>query len=393
MTLARRASLALKKRQVPRALQRSNTYNEERDMKTSTIAAAALLASTAAVQAQTSTSSVTLYGLVDINISQYKAGDKAGGQSITKMNDGVVNGLNGSRWGIRVNEDLGGGLRASVVLEAGLNADNGTLGQGGLAFGRQAFIALGSASAGELRLGRQYILEDSVMGLTNPFGNAAVNNQGTGVTNLGKALPFWLNAPRANNIVQYQTPTLGGFYAAAQVAPGEATADRFHGVKLALAQGAANVALSYEWNKSRATGDNTNKSLTVGANYNFGPVKLLGGIQRDSELTTTAGNGAFTGTSLAVTSGGGTFTASKINGYTLGVEIPVGFMTWGINYSGVKYESATGQSATLGKAAATGRYGLSKNTYLYAGVSLATGDLKDYITEERVIQAGIRMAF
>jgi general bacterial porin, GBP family len=362
-------------------------------MKTSAIAAAALLASTASVQAQTSASSVTLYGLVDINISQYKAGDKAGGASITKMNDGVINGLNGSRWGIRAIEDLGGGLRASVVLEAGLNADAGTLGQGGLAFGRQAFIALGLATAGELRLGRQYILEDSVMGLSNPFGNAAVNNQGTGVTNMGKALPFWLNAPRANNVVQYQTPTFGGFSAAVQVAPGEATADRFHGVKLAFGQGPANIALAYEWNKSRATGDDTNKSLTVGANYNFGPLKLLGGIQRDSELTTTAGNGAFTGTSLAVASGGGSFTASKINGYTLGVEIPVGALTWGINYSGVKYESASGQSATLGKGAVAARYGLSKNTYLYAGASFATGDLKDYISEQRVIQAGLRTAF
>ena len=111
------------------------------------------------------------------------------------------------------------------------------------------------------------------------------------------------------------------------------------------------------------------------------------------ELTTTAGNGAFTGANLAVTSAAGTFTADKINGYTVGVEIPVGAMTYGVNYSGVKYEGVSGKSATLGKVALAGRYGLSKNTFLYAGVSGSTGDLKDYISEERVVQAGLRMAW
>jgi len=363
---------------------------QTRTMKKSIIASAALLCLAGAAQAQ---SSVVLYGLIDLAVDNYKPGNAVGGTNVWKLNDGVVNGLNGSRWGVRVNEDLGGGLKAVAVLEGGLSADTGALGQGGLAFGRQVYVGLSSSVAGEVRLGRQYILEDSTMGLSNPFGNAAVNNQGTGVTNMGKALPFWLNAPRANNVIQYQTPVMGGFYAAVQLAPGEGTADRFHGLKFGYGGGPVNAALSYEWTKSRSTGDNTNKSLTVGANYNFGPVKLLGGIQRNSELTTTAGNGAFTGATLAVTSAAGTFTADKINGYTVGVEIPVGAMTYGVNYSGVKYEGVSGKSATLGKVALAGRYGLSKNTFLYAGVSGSTGDLKDYISEERVVQAGLRMAW
>ena len=363
---------------------------QTRIIKKTILASATLLAVAGTAHAQ---SNVTLYGLIDLAVDNYKAGSKVGDTSLWKLNDGVVNGFNGSRWGVRVNEDLGGGLKAVGVLEGGLSSDTGALGQGGLGFGRQAFVGLSSASAGEVRLGRQYILEDSVMGQSNPFGNAAVNNQGTGVTNAGKALPFWLNAPRANNVVQYQTPVMGGFYAAAQLAPGEGTADRFHGFKLAYGGGPLNVAMSYEWNKSRVTGDNVNKSLTVAANYNFGPVKLLGGIQRDSELTTTAGNGAFTGANLLVTDAAGAFTAAKIAGYTVGVEIPTGAMAWGINYSGVKYESVAGQTATLGKAAFTGRYSLSKSTFLYAGFHMSTGDLKDYIAEQRVVQAGLRMAW
>ncbi|MFT3956906.1 MAG: porin [Piscinibacter sp.] len=339
-------------------------------------------------------SSVTLYTLLDVNVSHYSAGSQSGAGSVWKMQDGTVNGLNGSRWGIRTSEDLGGGLRANVLAEAGLLADTGSAAQGGRAFGRQVYVALSQAGVGEVRLGRQYILEDSVMALTNPFANALVSNPSTSVNNAGRNLPLWLNAPRADNVVQLQTASLGGFMLAAQVAPGEGTADRFQGVRLAYAGGPLNAALSYEMNKSRSTGDTTNKSLTIGANYDFGVLKLMGGLQRNSDLATGSGNGAAVGVSNLVVTGASSLTMTDLNGYTIGAEIPVGTATvLGVNYTGVKYESATGQSLTLGKAALTARYGLSKNTFLYTGVSMATGDLKNYIAEKTVVQAGMRAAF
>jgi hypothetical protein len=58
----------------------------------------------------------------------------------------------------------------------------------------------------------------------------------------------------------------------------------------------------------------------------------------------------------------------------------------------VKYEG-TGGEAKLGKAALTARYGFSKNTFGYGGVSMATGDLKDYLSQKTVFQLGLRMAF
>ena len=42
---------------------------------------------------------------------------------------------------------------------------------------------------------------------------------------------------------------------------------------------------------------------------------------------------------------------------------------------------------------AEGTHGLSKNTFLYAGVSMSTGDLKDFIAEKTVTQAGMRPTF
>lgn len=360
-------------------------------MKKTFLPCALLMALGTSAQAQ---SNVTLYGLLDLNVSNYKAGSAAGGASRTDMNDGTTNGLNGSRWGMRVAEDLGGGLKVNAVLEAGLNADTGAAAQGGRAFGRQVFIGMSHASYGEFRMGRQYVFEDIVQGMTNPFGNALVLNQGTGVTNMGRALPMWLNAPRADNVVQYRTPSFSGFSAGVQVAPGEGTADRFHGVLVSYASGPLTTGLSYEWNKPRAGGSDTNKVLTLGGNYNFGAFKLLGGYQSAKSLATGSVNGAASGVSNLIVTGPITFTATQIAGYTVGVEVPLNAqLSIGANYSLNTYESATGQELDLGKAALAARYGLSKNTFLYVGASLATADLKEYISQKRVVQAGIRTAF
>ncbi|MGM9486814.1 porin [Ideonella sp. YS5] len=349
----------------------------------------ALLAAAGAAQAQ---SSVNLFALVDANLTHYSAGSKSGAGDDNVVNDGTVNGLNGSRWGIKANEDLGNGLRAGVLLESGVLVDTGSLGQGGRSFGRQGYIFLSSADLGELRIGRQYIFEDSVMWQSNPFGNALTLNPGTAVTNVGKSLPFWLNAPRADNVIQLQSLSYGGFQAGVQVAPQEGAQDRFLGLKLSYGAGPLYTGLSYEWNKSQAEGKNVNKSLTLAANYDFGVVKVLGGLQRNSELRTTSGNGAFIGSNLVVT-GPVSFTADQIKGYTIGAEVPWGRFTFGANYTGVKYEAADGQNLSLGKVAVGVRYGLSKTAFLYASASQATGDLKDYIAQEGVSQAGLRVSF
>ena len=65
--------------------------------------------------------------------------------------------------GIKGSEDLGGGMRALFVLENGFDITNGTSGQGGRQFGRQAFVGLGSDRYGTVTLGRQYTsLDDFV---------------------------------------------------------------------------------------------------------------------------------------------------------------------------------------------------------------------------------------
>src|ERR1700754_1269520 len=110
-----------------------------------TLGAIALALAAPAAFAQ---SSVTIYGIVDLD-GQYLSGHSkqvlvtSGGQS-------------GSRIGFKGTEDLGSGYYTDFVLEGGLNIDTGSSAQGGALFGRQAFGQLRNASFGTLSAGRQY---------------------------------------------------------------------------------------------------------------------------------------------------------------------------------------------------------------------------------------------
>lgn len=348
---------------------------------------------TGACTAAIAQASVTLYGLVDANIAHVTGGDrKNGGASVTRLNDGHTYGLNGSRWGIRVSEDLGGGLRAGALLEQGIGVDDGTLKQGGRAFGRQAFVHLSAQGVGELRLGRQYALHDEVNVLHNPFnGGTVLFPGGAGLTNTGNSiLPQFIDAPRVDNVVQYLTPNFGGFSAQVAVAPGEALNDRYHGVKAAYLAGPVVLAASYEWNKDRTSGARTNRVFTGAASYDFSAVKLFVGAQQADKLTSSPGNVA--GIANWTITGPVRFVADELRGYTVGAAVPVQAWTFGANYTWTRYARA-GQSLDLGRVAAGARYSLSKSTQLYAAASVATGDLKEYLLEKRMLQAGVRMAF
>lgn len=71
-------------------------------------------------QAQTG-SSVTLYGLVDAGITSV-SGLQAG--TVTQLASGI---MEGSRWGLKGNEDLGGGYRTIFTLESRFELDTGAL--------------------------------------------------------------------------------------------------------------------------------------------------------------------------------------------------------------------------------------------------------------------------
>lgn len=154
----------------------NNSYTEIIEHEKSLLALAALGAFAGAAQAQ---SSVTLYGVADMNLeyvnhlgvapSVANGLNTGRGNSVYRMSSG---GLSGSRWGLRGVEDLGGGLKALFVLENGFSLDTGSLQQGGRLFGRQAYVGIESAQAGRFTFGRQYTTLFDLLANFSPSGYA-----------------------------------------------------------------------------------------------------------------------------------------------------------------------------------------------------------------------------
>jgi predicted porin len=83
-------------------------------------ALSALALASSAALAQSTPSSVTLYGIVDAGVVH--------NTGVTNKNQFVSGIMEGSRFGLRGNEDLGGGFRAIFTLENRTELNNGTLG-------------------------------------------------------------------------------------------------------------------------------------------------------------------------------------------------------------------------------------------------------------------------
>ncbi|AIO24829.1 porin [Burkholderia cepacia] len=165
-------------------------------MKKSLLALVALGAFAGAAHAQ---SSVTLYGIIDEGLL---FNNNAGGKHLYSMASGV---MQGSRFGLRGTEDLGGGLKAIFTLENGFDVNSGKLGQGGLMFGRQAYVGL-SSQYGTVTLGRQY---DSVVDFVGPL--EAGDQWGGYIAAHPGDLDNFNNAYRVNNAVKFTSQTYGGF--------------------------------------------------------------------------------------------------------------------------------------------------------------------------------------
>lgn len=241
-------------------------------MKKKLLALAALSAVTGLASAQ-STSNVTLFGVVDVNLRYVNNGP---GTQYQMAQDGLAS----SRLGFRGTEDLGGGLSASFWIEGALNPDTGTaLGQ---SWQRRSTVSL-AGNFGELRLGRDYTSTFWNLGIFDPFGTVGVGNAGNLVIvpgTLGTSVPTggaYGTLVRDNNMVGYFLPSglLGGLYGQFQVAAGENTnGQKYVGGRLGYATGPFNGAIAY--GKTQVTSDLDGDQFNLGASWNFGIVMLSG---------------------------------------------------------------------------------------------------------------------
>ncbi|HHL4079748.1 MULTISPECIES: porin [Burkholderia] len=225
----------------------------------------ALLGAAGAAQAQ---SSVTLYGVIDTSIA-YVHGNDGTGNNMWQMLSGN---LQGSRWGLKGAEDLGGGLKAIFQIENGFNPGTGKLSASNTIFNRQAYVGLESSQYGTLTLGRQYDpVVDLVQAVTadNYFGSffatpGDVDNND--------------NSLRVSNAIKYTSPVWGGFqfeglYGLSGVA-GKPGSGQTWSVAAAYNNGPIGVAAGYFYanNPTPAAGARTNWTSTTADNIVDGPI-------------------------------------------------------------------------------------------------------------------------
>ncbi|WP_396333296.1 porin [Burkholderia anthina] len=197
-----------------------------------------VLGVTMAAPAAHAQGSVTLFGLIDNGID---FNSNLGGQRQWKMSSGDAQ---GSRWGLRGAEDLGGGLKAVFQLENGFDVNSGRLLQGGRMFGRQAYVGVSSERVGTLSFGRQY---DSVVEYLGPL--TANGNWGGYLFEHPYDNDNTDNSFRLNNAVQFNSASFGGLQFGATFAfsnaPGQFSTNNAQSVGASYTNGGLSVGAAY----------------------------------------------------------------------------------------------------------------------------------------------------
>lgn len=184
-------------------------------------------------------SSVTLYGIIDESVTFLH---NQGGKNQWAT---LAGNLQGSRWGLKGSEDLGGGMKAIFQLENGFDPNNGRLGQGGREFGRQAYVGVTHGGFGTVTLGRQYTPDtDMVQGITadNYFGSVFATPGD---------VDNYDNSVRVNNSIKYVSPVFAGLQAEGLYAFGGQAGSvgdrRAWGAALSYTSGPLALAASYQY--------------------------------------------------------------------------------------------------------------------------------------------------
>ena len=246
------------------------------------------------------TANVTLYGIVDVGV-QHVTGVKGG--SVTQLASGI---MEGSRWGLRGTEDLGGGYKAIFTLENRFEADTGGLSnrpisgsqlpdrftaglppavQGALngaigaslgvnipgrLFDRQAYVGV-ITPFGAVLAGRQYTPAFEISNRYDAFANATAASPGQLAS-----IPAGIDI-RESNALLYRIE-LQGFYGSAYYAFGESAAGtkagRLVGVNGGYQSGKFGAGVGYN-ERTNSAGQKSLNSLVAGANFDAGFVNLF----------------------------------------------------------------------------------------------------------------------
>jgi predicted porin len=210
-------------------------------------------------------------------------------------------------FGLKGEENLGDGFKASFVLEGQLSHDTGSLSQDGRIFGRQSYVGL-TTPFGEVRLGRQYapIFYSTAFVTGERFGATDLFIEGGATNNL---------MVRQDNQISYWLKS-GGFTGSVAYSPNAGSLNLISAARGGQVSGANGGILG-------AIGAGAESDAKVGRSIGF-----FGNYAFDSALNATLGyhrndfDGAGYGlydpsTSTTVASG---WTFDKYQAYNLGVK-------------------------------------------------------------------------
>jgi len=253
------------------------------------VAVAAVLPAFAQAQ-----SNVTLYGIADIGIGWKDAGGTGAAGGTPGGTFAVDSGVQAtSRWGIRGEEDLGGGLKAIFNYEGGFKADTGasdavvTQTSTGL-FNRRAVAGV-SGTFGQILLGRDYTPGYTAQGTWDMLAYGLWGNaRNYSIATVGN---FTGSSFRWSNAIGWISPNWSGFTARVMYSAGEQQTDSKSrgnalGISGVYAAGPLSIAAFYEGEKAPggrnapipdgASVPKANK-YGIGGQYNFGNFRIGGG--------------------------------------------------------------------------------------------------------------------
>jgi predicted porin len=334
---------------------------------------------------------VTVYGILDMGYNTIKA--NVAGTTTSSKNTGISDGTqSGSRLGFRGEEDLGGGLKASFVIEASLAPTESNLAPG--ATNRQTFATL-SGGFGGISVGRQYTLIHGIQGAYDPNGNASAAGW----------LPGLTNSLRGDDMIVYSSPSISGL--TVQVGMGLA------GSENSTSSGATKA------------GDVT----TFGATYSAGPlsVRVVSETTKKTALSVTLPGGTAVGTAATATTtalsdalddreamsygasydlgvarvmvlateaeGGSNADKGELSTMNLGVVVPVGALSLQASYSQGDYKDSGARKVDLSGYMLGASYALSKRTNVYAFIGEAENETATKAGKHSTTAIGLRHQF
>ena len=370
-----------------------------------TLALTLLAAACGASLAQTApANTVTVYGILDAGVQRVSG--YAGG-----TNTSVVSGImEGSRFGLRGNEDLGGGWRALFTMENRTELNTGAtnnrppsgsqvpdrLNQAallGLPAALQPAVSGVAASVGAtlgVNLANNFWDRQIYLGLVTPYGAILAGRQYTPAyetaaafdimgtqsslaAGQAAAIPSSIDI-RLSNTLQYRI-VYGGLTAAAMYAfggvAGNSAANRFGGVMAQYRMGDLAVGVGYN-RKNNDLGLRSLTSTVVGASYDIGPGKISGMVAKYKDDNPSGVSTIATSLTPLVGAAGaalvqGAFTNAlrqDAQFFHLGYKLTTGPNTFYVAYTSANDKTAA--NADVVSYGAAYSYALSKRTDLNA---------------------------